>query len=477
MMSIKQCLKNPSIKFFRLLVSVGIYTLLGGCFNSASSDYALADGHRSRASSTQSEINSGSASPDSQADTSPKLPVTSTGRLNDTGMSWGANYPTGVNTGCLGETVKAQDCSQGRDAEFNDDTDGRAGFSFTKLDENGQPLSATASSWSCVKDNVTGLIWEIKQGGNGIPGDEGLHDPDDLFAWFKDGNGERRKFDTVCYGASDSADINPCRTDQFIERVNAESKKGYCGYSDWRLPTRAELRSIVDYSKVNPIHKSTDAVDTSGLNPMIETRFFPGTRPLDYWNYSIPASGSQAWTVSFETGDDNLSFFGTALPVRLVRDGPSVEDEPCQISTDDYELLDEGLVRHVPTGLIWKRCREGQQWENETCTGKPDFVAWDAALGYPGAVNSSGGYAGVTDWRLPNIKEALSIAVEGCSSPAFNDAVFLTSEYTEDVWTSTPNLDFNDEGQAWKVEYTYGTPYIDPRTDDVAGVRLVRSGK
>lgn len=63
----------------------------------------------------------------------------------------------------------------------NDDSDGHAGFSFTKLDANGNELLANATDWSCVKDNVTGLIWEVKQGGNGTVGDEGLHDADDTY--------------------------------------------------------------------------------------------------------------------------------------------------------------------------------------------------------------------------------------------------------------------------------------------------------
>ena len=33
--------------------------------------------------------------------------------------------------------------------------------SFTKLDINGQDLPDMAVSWSMVRDNVTGLIWEL----------------------------------------------------------------------------------------------------------------------------------------------------------------------------------------------------------------------------------------------------------------------------------------------------------------------------
>ncbi|MBF0201707.1 MAG: hypothetical protein HQK66_10430 [Desulfamplus sp.] len=34
--------------------------------------------------------------------------------------------------------------------------------SYTKLDDQGNDLPITATSWTMVRDNVTGLIWEVK---------------------------------------------------------------------------------------------------------------------------------------------------------------------------------------------------------------------------------------------------------------------------------------------------------------------------
>jgi hypothetical protein len=44
--------------------------------------------------------------------------------------------------------------------------------SYTKLDAQGNELSSNASSWIMVRDNVTGLIWEIKTD------DDSVHDKD-----------------------------------------------------------------------------------------------------------------------------------------------------------------------------------------------------------------------------------------------------------------------------------------------------------
>ncbi len=71
-----------------------------------------------------------------------------------------------------------QDAQVGRDADqstsTNNDADGRRGFNFTKIGADGKALviqnqawsntdlETAGSKWSCVKDNVTGLIWEVK---------------------------------------------------------------------------------------------------------------------------------------------------------------------------------------------------------------------------------------------------------------------------------------------------------------------------
>ena len=44
-------------------------------------------------------------------------------------------------------------------------TDGKLGLSFTKISTLGEEVAASATSWSCVKDNITGLIWEVKTTG------------------------------------------------------------------------------------------------------------------------------------------------------------------------------------------------------------------------------------------------------------------------------------------------------------------------
>ena len=225
--------------------------------------------------------------------------------LNDTGIDWGGDYDSGNNSDCSSNMSAPQDCHQGRDASSstNDDSDGHAGFSFTKLDSSGNALAASASEWYCVLDNVTGLIWEVKTD------DGGLRDKDDSYNWYNtdpatnggsvgyaDDDGD------ICYSYDSAYGSTYCNTEAFTARVNAV---GLCGAKDWRMPSRQELHSIVDYSR---------------YSPSIDQNFFPNTRSGSYWSASPLAENSDgAWLLQFYSGVDNGGYHNNNYHVRLVR--------------------------------------------------------------------------------------------------------------------------------------------------------------
>ncbi|MGR0482880.1 MAG: Lcl domain-containing protein [Candidatus Electronema sp. V4] len=237
--------------------------------------------------------------------------------LNDTGITWSGNYASGNNTACVASNtpdgdnvVAAQDCSHGRDATHNDDNDGHAGFSYTKLDSNGVPLADQSADyattpWVCVRDNVTGLIWEVKTD-NG-----GLHDKDDKYTWYNNdpktnggADGSADDGGNTCYGYDSSNSATFCNTQAYVNRVNAD---GWCGASDWRMPTRKELESLVRYDRSNP------AIDTN----------FPNTTNDWYWS-GVPYTDNSpylAWDVSFLNGDSHGYYRYVSGAVRLVRSG------------------------------------------------------------------------------------------------------------------------------------------------------------
>ena len=207
-------------------------------------------------------------------------------KLNDTGITWGGNYPEGNNTTCTSNIDAPQDCHQGRDATHNDPTDGHGGFSFTKLDQSGNSLPASAATWSCVRDNVTGLVWEVKTD------DGGIHDKDNIYRW-----GGKTALGTG-YGKY-YPDWNTL--------VDGSNSERLCGYSDWRVPTRAELQGLVHYGRTNPA---------------IDTDYFPDAL-WSSWSASPSAFWSAyAWGVSFYVGHADFTIWRDARNhVRLVSSG------------------------------------------------------------------------------------------------------------------------------------------------------------
>jgi hypothetical protein len=234
--------------------------------------------------------------------------------INDTGLTWGGNYPSGNNVDCTGEEIDAQDCSNGADADpsLNDDADGHAGFSFTKISNSGAELPSTATlgnganEWACTRDNVTGLIWEVKTN------DGGLHDQNDSYTWYNTDpatNGGAVGYDddsgASCEGYVAGQSVTYCNTEAYTARVNNAS---WCGHTDWRMPTRKELQGIVSFDRVSPA---------------IDTGYFPNTPASSVvWSGSPVAYHSNyAWLVVFDFGDSYIVYRSNSYQVRLVRGG------------------------------------------------------------------------------------------------------------------------------------------------------------
>lgn len=240
-----------------------------------------------------------------QNDDMPPPPVTGNA-LNDTGVvECSTASAIGLDCNDPGDgtdVYPAQDAQRGRDASNNDNSDGRAGFAFTKLDASGVPLADQSvdydnTPWSCVRDEVTGLTWEVKTN------DGGLQDSSWTYSWYstrgvRDGGVTGEENNGVCI------DDATCDTEKFLQALNDTS---LCGQGDWRLPTRGELLSIVDFG--------------AAALPYIDAGYFPNTvSRTDYWTATTAYSASVKRTINFNSGFSNSVPIGDFNAVRAVRD-------------------------------------------------------------------------------------------------------------------------------------------------------------
>jgi hypothetical protein len=197
-------------------------------------------------------------------------PTTSSNKFNDTGIVMCANGSTRL--GCPQALYPVQDADYGRDSTHNNAADGHAGFSFTKLDVNGIPLANQSvaydsTAWACVKDNTTGLIWEVKTK------DKGLHDFEQSYTWYIPDSTHLGGFDGRVDDGNNGCGgtLSECNTHSFINAVNSA---GWCGAKNWRLPTLDELSSLINFNK---------------RGPAIDSDFFPNTASRFHWTLSKAA--------------------------------------------------------------------------------------------------------------------------------------------------------------------------------------------
>jgi len=141
----------------------------------------------------------------------------------------------------------------------------------------------------------------------------------------------------------------------------------------------------------------------------------------------------------------------------------------------------DGSVTDAVTGLMWKKCSEGQTWEvaTNTCTGTTAYYTWQEALQRAEDVNAgiTGDNIGYTGWRVPNVKELTSILEYSCSMPSMNVEVFPPDTSGDDrgnpYWTST--IDSVSSGFMYTVSFRASGVIARPSSMDVTAVRLVRN--
>lgn len=203
-------------------------------------------------------------------------------------------------------------------------------------------------------------------------------------------------------------------------------------YNNWRLPTAHEAFSILNHQFANP-SLSLDFTKTAA----------------EYWWTSDKQQNdpTKIWATNAGGGIGNHSKLETIsaggpkkFHVRAVRDVNSPISLP-QRFTDNGN----GTITDHLSNLIWQKVIS------------LDSFTWEQALVYADSVS----IAGMTDWRLPNIKELRSINDESIIIPSLNPTFFSISK-PQKYWSSTTLP--NQTNKAWYLNTQFGITTYDLKT-------------
>jgi hypothetical protein len=198
----------------------------------------------------------------------------------------------------------------------------------------------------------------------------------------------------------------------------------------WRLPTPYELSTMAFY----------------GMSTALPAGLFLGGRPAAYWTGVDGHAATDAWIVDFDSGGLTTMSKNSPAYTRCVRGGPS-----------GFVFSDSGggTVTDLARGLIWQQADDGAT------------KTWEQALAECEGLT----LAGASDWRLPTVKDLISIE-DFSKYPVANMAAFPT---TKDAYWSSTTVQ-RAPATAWQVSYLgggVGLPGLDKATA-AAYVRCVR---
>jgi hypothetical protein len=299
---------------------------------------------------------------------------------------------------------------------------------------------------SVVTDAVTGLVWQRQTLANPCPSD----------------------FD----GGTGSAGCTWSDAQTYCASLNAIPLGGYS--VGWRLPSVAELLSVVNYA----------------ATPLIDPAPFSNPPSATFWAATPnPLAAGLAYGVSFATGQSTVQPTATVSDVRCVSSGGvtpapegcgAVSQACCYASTCNAALLcnagtcvsdtnyalwtlpadappaakyttSGGAATDTVTGLVWAI----QPGGSTPCPGDgAGGCTWAHASTLCAGLDTAG-LAGLTGgWRQPSVVELLSLVNYGAASGPLIDTSVFTGATAVPYWTAT--LGAGTTGQAWSVDLSTG---------------------
>jgi len=211
----------------------------------------------------------------------------------------------------------------------------------------------------------------------------------------------------------------------------------------WRLPSRSELHRLMDHAHVHP------AINTTFFTLNYSYSLWTSDRsPVqDYvWvGYGIYASdGGQLALVRFVVLF--RSHLDCSLGITYNGDMDKIQGAFCTATVvaktkpleGQYQVLSSSVVHDSYTGLDWTRFSDNNEFKGPGIAAPTQYCA-DMSVD------------GLSDWRLPTIKELVSIHPDNNNprGPLWNHTVFATFKDNVFWWASTPNKLLDGYYWAW----------------------------
>lgn len=253
---------------------------------------------------------------------------------------------------------------------------------------------------------------------------------------------------------------------------------GYGGLTDWRLPTSAELFSILDFSRYNEsgfatidvyLDNPASGTTTEGVGVERGSPFPQKVTPSHYWTNSgykiqINVSGTQriinpnARTVDFSKGIIDSKPKGEFHKARCVSAGNAdyanqsftaladVTDSVAKFESTPGTPYNFSVMRDEATGLEWQKCVYGQR-SNDCTGGIAEKMNWIKAVHYCESLNSGDHkFTPENQWHLPTIGELATLITRNNLHNSYDINTFpnVPESGTGAHWSSTPYTPFTN---------------------------------
>ncbi|MBR6888100.1 MAG: DUF1566 domain-containing protein [Selenomonadaceae bacterium] len=227
------------------------------------------------------------------------------------------------------------------------------------LDSQGKPLDfehCTQKEIAVIRDSTTGLDWEVKS-----LDEENFRYCKRPLNWF-------------------------AFNEKYIPQLN---ETAYGGFSDWRVPSKAELRSLIDYSKTSPAFPQ---------------EIFRTLTAQDYWCGTTYGLRSDCgWVINLNLGA------ATAKNKTLTSYGVAVRGRKCPDPQSRFIDNGDGTVTDTFLKVMWQKNQNERKSYNDVLKDLPTY-----------------NFAGYNNWRLPTMHELNSIFDE-----SFEDGNWYFDEFFE----------------------------------------------